>query len=244
MAYLGVGLQSAAEATTPEVRALVEQAAGVWTRDPQSAEWLSAGAPSARVQVAADLAHVWFREVAPPAARAGRLTLVANFDYGIWPGQAAALAAVRAIAPRECVWLAQESRELPGAEKALHPALDEDERARWRLVEPDQPGASLRTVMAGWPSGEWLLTSRYHAALAGAWSGAKIVVIATNAKLAAVARELGAARVTPDASQAEVQRALQTAEPARTTRAAAELAERATAAALAVGLRSGIARGG
>ncbi len=243
MAYLGVGLQSAAEATAPEVRTLVEQAVGVWTRDPQSAEWLAAGAPRARVEAAADLAHVWFRDVAPPAARAGRLTLVANFDYGSWPGQAAALAAVRAIAPRERVWLAQESRELPGAEKALHAALDDDERSHWQLVEPERPGAPLRTVMAAWPSGEWLLTSRYHAALTGAWSGARIVVIATNAKLAAAAREIGAAVVTPDASRAEVQRALQAAAPARAGIAAAALAEQATAAALAVGLRSGIARG-
>lgn len=243
MAYLGVGLQSEAEAKLPEVQMLAEQAVGVWTRDPQSAEWLAAGARGARVEAGADLAHVWFREVAPPSAKPGRMTLVANFDYGIWPGQTSLLAAARAVPAREWIWLAQESRELPGAEKALHAALPNEERARWQLVGPDRPGAPLAAVMSDWPSGEWLVTSRYHAALAGAWAGSRIVVVGTNAKLAAAAREIGAAVVAPDAGEEQVRRALGEAVPAGSGMLSADAAWRATAAALAAARRSDIAPG-
>lgn len=243
MVYLGVGLQSEAEARLPEVQLLAEQAVGVWTRDPQSAAWLAAHARGARVVAGADLAHVWFRESMPPAAREGRFTVVANFDYGSWPGQAAFLATARTTAAREWIWLAQESRELPGAEKALHGMLPREEQARWKLVGPDRPGAPLGAVMQDWPSGEWLVTSRYHAALAGAWAGSRIVVVGTNAKLAAAARELGAAAVAPDAGEKELRRALEAATPAQPGLAAADAAWQATAAALAAAGRSDIAPG-
>lgn len=244
MVYLGVGLQSETEATAGEVRSLVEQAAGIWTRDPQSAEWLARGAAGARVAVGADLAHVWFRQAAPPAAKAGRFTLVANFDYGVWPGQAAMLAAASALPMREWIWLAQEARPLPGAEKVLHAGLSAEAQARWRLVAPDREGEPLSEVMGGWPSGEWLVTARYHAALAGAWAGSKIVVVGTNAKLSAAAREIGATVVSPDADEAAVKYALAAAAPARPGVRAAEAAWRATAAALAGGRRSDIAPSG
>jgi hypothetical protein len=243
MVYLGVGLQSESEAQAPEVRALAEQAAGIWTRDPQSADWLQAGAKGARVEAGADLAHGWFREVAPPRAQPGRFTLVANFDYGAWPGQNAMLAAAQEVTAKEWIWLAQESRELPGAEKTLYGALEDAARACWRLVEPDRPGEPLAAVMLGWPSGEWLVTARYHAALAGAWAGSKILVVGTNAKLAAAARELGAAVVAPDAGVEQVRRLLAEATPARPGRESAEAAWRATAAALRIGQRSDVAPG-
>ena len=80
---------------------------------------------------------------------------------------------------------------------------------------PDRPGAPLTDVFARWPGGEWLLTSRYHAALAGGWAGSEIVVIATNEKLRAAACELGAPIVAPDADEATVARAIASAPPAR-----------------------------
>ena len=47
--------------------------------------------------------------------------------------------------------LAQEARELPGAERALHAALPGDRRRVWELVAPDAPGAPLSSAMARWP---------------------------------------------------------------------------------------------
>ena len=111
MFYLGVGVQTATELAAPGVRELGAQAAGIWTRDIASAERLSARHPGVPVRAAADLAHVFFRAFPPPAAKAGRLTVVANFDYAEWPGGAAFLHAADRLPADARVWLAQESRE-------------------------------------------------------------------------------------------------------------------------------------
>jgi polysaccharide pyruvyl transferase WcaK-like protein len=225
MFFLGVGVQTAAELALADVRNLCAQAAGIWTRDPESAKFLGAlPVPPVRLKSAADLAHVFFRDVPPPAATAGRLTVVANFDYAAWAGEAEFLRAATALPATERVWLAQESRDLPGAERALHAALPDTERTRWHLVIPDEPGAPLNDALARWPSGEWLVTSRYHAALAGAWARSKIVVISTNEKLRAAARELSAPLLSPSADHAAVAHALAAATPAHPPHASADLA--------------------
>ena len=136
-------------------------------------------------------------------------------------------------------WLAQESRELPGAERALFASLPAAERARWRLVCPETPGAPLPEVIAAWPSGEWLVTSRYHAALAGAWSRSKIVVLSTNEKLRAAARDLQAPLVSPESDEETITRALAAATPAAPP---GLLADRAFAACTDLVHRAGLAR--
>ncbi len=245
MFFLGVGIQTATELANPDVRHICSRASAIWTRDPASAERMATLGSALPVASAADLAHVFFRETPPPPFRPGRLTLVANFDYGAWPGQAALLRAAQlpsaGFAPSEYVWLAQESRDLPGAERALHAALSPGDRSRWQLIVPDEPAASavpsplasevppdiapsptsgtsthattgtLKSVFARWPSGEWLVTARFHAALAGAWSGSKIVILSTNEKLRAAARELACPVLAPDADEATALAALQSA---------------------------------
>jgi hypothetical protein len=224
MFYLGIGVQSRAELIDPVVRRLAAHAAGIWTRDPASAEYLASLPVPPPIEAAADLAHVFFRDGSPPAARAGRLTFVPNFDYHAWPAQDVFLGALEAWPARERIWLAQETRELPGAERALHAALPAERQARWRLEVPDVPGAPLAKALGRWPSGEWLVTARFHAALAGAWAGSRVVVIATNEKLRAAARELHCPSVSPDTDAAGLTRALHAAAPARPGHGQAERA--------------------
>jgi len=244
MYFLGVGVQTSAELADPDVQRICAQAAAIWTRDAASAERLAALPAPPPIASAADLAHLFFRETPPPAASAGRLTLVANFDYGAWPGQAAFLSAAQASVPglaiTERVWLAQESRELPGAERALHHALPLADRARWSLAIPDRlpspaeslatAGAptsaeSLTTALSRWPSGAWLVTARFHAALAGAWAGSKIAILATNEKLRAAAHELACPLLATDADAATVTRTLHSlSSQAGVPRAALDLA--------------------
>lgn len=213
MFYLGVGVQDAQELGVPDVQQLCRQAAGTWTRDAASAARLRALAGMGPVEAAADLAHLFFQATPPPRALPGRVTLVANFDYGAWAGRDACLQAVDQLRPATRVWLAQESRELPGAEKALHAALPEAERATWPLVAPDQAGTPLAGIAGRWPSGEWLITSRFHAAIAGAWAGSKIVVIGINEKLRGIARDLDATLIEPGADASTVLSALRSARP-------------------------------
>jgi polysaccharide pyruvyl transferase WcaK-like protein len=232
MYFLGIGVQTDGELNLPEVQRICAQAAGIWTRDSASAERLRALPSAPRVEAAADLAHVFFRETPPPPAHHGRVTLVANFDYGAWPAQRAFLDALYALPAREHTWLAQESRNLPGAERALYAALPPADRSRWQLVSPDTPGTDLPDVLATWPSAEWLLTARYHAALAGAWAGSKVIVLSTNEKLRAASVELGAPLLAPDADQPLITRALQQANVPALPHASAERAYDACAALL------------
>ncbi len=230
MFYLGVGVQTAAELDEPDVRRLCARAAGIWTRDAASAARLLALATPPPIAAAADLAHLFFRDLRPPAAAPRRLTLVANFDYGTWSGQSSCLQALEGLPAAERVWLAQESRALPGAERALFAALPAAAQARWRLVSPEIAGAPLPAVLARWPSGEWLVTSRYHAAVAGAWSRSKIVVIAINEKLRAATAELKVAALSPDADFSAATAALDAAVAPSPPTALAESAYAACAA--------------
>jgi polysaccharide pyruvyl transferase WcaK-like protein len=230
MFYLGVGVQTAEEVRVPEVRTLCAQARGIWTRDAASAERLQSLGLTTPIAAGADLAHILFSHQPPPSARTGALALVANFDYGAWPGRDACLQAIQAIAPTERIWLAQESRELPGAERALFAGLPKEERARWQLAVPDEAGAPLAEVVTRWPSGEWLITSRFHAAIAGAWAGSKVVVIGTNEKLRSIAQDLGTPLIEPEADPATVLHALKTARPSPPPLALASQAEAACAA--------------
>lgn len=221
MFYLGVGVQTTSELSLPDTQGLCAAATAIWTRDQASAERL-ASLPTRPpyLAAAADLAHLFFRSTPPPPPLPGRLTLVANFDYNSWSGQSACLNAVHSTAfvpqLRQPIWLAQESRDLPGAERALYASLPPAEQSRWQLVVPDLPSSttpSLAEALARWPSGEYLITSRFHAAFAGAWAGSKIVVIGTNEKLRAAARELACPLIEPDAAEATVLQALRAAAP-------------------------------
>ncbi len=236
MFFLGIGVQTADELAVPEVRGLCARAAGIWTRDAISAERIAALNSPPPVEAATDLAHLFFRDFPPPRAARGRLTLVPNFDYGVWPGLASCLAAIDRIKPSDRVWLAQESRDLPGAERALYTTLPTTEQLRWRLVSPEKAGAPLHAVLADWPSGEWLLTARYHAALAGAWAHSKIIVLSTNEKLRAVARELKVPLLSPSADEATVARTFESFTAPSLLRSA--LAERAYEACAAFVRRS------
>ena len=231
MFFLGIGGQDPDAYAVDELRAAARQAKSIWTRDPLTAEALvRIGASASRVHGGADLAHVYFADNPPPPARTGRLAAVLNFDYGTWPGLDTALAALARLPAKERVWLAQESRPLPGAERWLFDQLTPAERARWRLQPADIPGASLAETLARWPSAEWMLSSRFHATLAAAWAGSRAVVIGTNAKLAGVAKECGYPLLEPSADPAGLAEALQAAVPPDQ----AALAGRAAAARHAV----------
>lgn len=225
MYYLGIGSQSEAELQDPDVRRLCAQARAIWTRDALTAQRLQGVA--ALVEEGADLAHAFFRSHRPPLPRARRIALTPNFDFGEWPGQSAFVAAAESRPVDERIWLAQESRELAGAELMLYSGLSPAERQRWRLIAPDLPGFPLTRIVDQWPMAEYVVTARYHSAVISAWAGAKLVVIETNEKLRAASREFQCATVAPDASATQVSEAFRTASAPTRPHARAELADAA-----------------
>lgn len=221
MFYLGVGVQTTTELQVADVRSICHQVEFIWTRDAASATRMATLISPARVRAAADLAHVFFNLHRPPSTHPGRIAVVANFDYADWAGLPALAAGIDHVPALERIWLAQETRDLPGAERALYAALPSEVQARWRLLVPDENShpatadtgstAALDRVLARWPSAEWLVSSRYHACIAGAWAGSKIVVILTNEKLRAVADELNAVTLAPDADATTIAQVIATA---------------------------------
>ncbi len=207
MRFLGVGGQDAAAYDLPETRAVCQQAESIWTRDAATAEALSQIVSGVRVRQGADLAHIWLEKHPPRPAKVGRFVTVLNFDYASWPGMEAALKSLEALPARERIWLAQESRALPGAELQLHAQLLEQERARWSLQLAERP--SMLQATQEWPCGEWQLSSRFHATIVAAWAGSKTVVLATNDKLRGIATELGYPALAPDADLSHLANLLQ-----------------------------------
>lgn len=183
MYFLGIGGQDPAAYALPEVQAVLRQADRIWTRDECTASTAAAAGGTDRVTAGADLAHLHFRRSAVPAAQAGRFSAVLNFDYTAMPAWLpAAVQVADQLGATEKIWAVQEDRALPGAERWLFEELTPAQRSGWQLRQE---------TLANWPSGQWLLSSRYHSTLAGAWAGSRAVVIALNEKLRAAADETG-----------------------------------------------------
>lgn len=215
MYFLGVGVQRTEEMSDNDVLRICRQARAIWTRDAASADRLKTALPGTAVAAAADLSHLFFAATPPPPPVAGRVGVVANIDYAAWPELPALVNALESLRSSQRLWLAQENRNLPGAERQLFASLPAEIRARWELRALDNSAEPLANLIASWPTPEWLVTSRYHAAIASAWAGSKVVVIGINEKLRSIAAYLGAPLIAPSATPAELVSALSQAAPPR-----------------------------
>jgi len=183
MYFLGIGGQDPAAYALPAVADVLRQVQHVWTRDAMTAEAALAVSGGSSVTAGADLAHVHFRQATPQAAKHGRFSAVLNFDYASMPAWLpSALDVADQLGAAEKVWAVQEERLLPGAERWLFDQLTAEQRHGWQLRQ--EP-------LERWPSGQWLLSSRYHSTLAGAWAGSRAVIVGLNEKLRAAADETG-----------------------------------------------------
>ncbi len=85
----------------------------------------------------------------------------------------------------------------PGSEDAdrirteLLASLPPSHRSRVQVRAPDYSKATLSELAGCWGAPETVVSSRYHGALVAAWSGARVVVIERNAKLAGLVKQLG-----------------------------------------------------
>jgi len=226
MFFVGIGVQTPAELENPDVLRVCRAAHTIWTRDRVSAKRLSPIA-STRVHAAADLSHALFRRSSLPSPARDSIGIVANCDYQAWPQLSGWVEALEILRPQKRFWIAQETRDLPGAERALFGSLPERLRSRWEMRDADEPECPLSDVIAEWPTPDLLVTCRYHAAIASAWAGAKVLVVEINEKLRSIARDLGVPAVAPTASTAELISAISQTHRAANLDHLAEAAERA-----------------
>lgn len=225
MDFLGVGGQDPDAYVLPEIKSLCQQAEHIWTRDAHTANILSGTLGSSKVTEASDISHIWLSIHRPNTAAKGRIVVTVNFDYQNWPPLNSLVTQLSALPARERLWVAQEQRPLPGAEIALHASLQEAQRAQWKLVEIDPVSSQDNTTgnnlrqrtlidcTNNWPTGEWLLSSRFHSAIVGAWAGSKILVLETNLKLKDIAKTLDCKRISLDEKPADIAKKLERATP-------------------------------
>ncbi len=233
MFFLGVGVNEAAALDVPQAHRVLAAAERIWTRDATSLALLREAATFApsTITEAADLAHLVLAEIEFAAPAPDETGFVLNFEDSrqFKLSVLADLVENVARAGRRPVWLVQECRPLPGSEMALHGELSPAARAAADVRNPDYAHApSIRELLATWGVPGALLTTRYHAALAGAWMGAAAVAFARSAKVIAGAEQLGLPLLRDLSDPEAATRVLASARPADRLRlrAVADLARR------------------
>jgi len=212
MFFLGIGGQDTLAYENADLIKIMSQSESIWTRDELT--YLALKKSHSSVRHGSDLSHILFDAHTLPQAASGRLTTALNFDYKTWNNMSDNIQALEALKPKERIWMAQESREIPGAEKSLFNILPEKLKLLWTLNQNASPFESVKDIISKWPSGEWLLSSRYHTTLASAWSGSKTVVLETNVKLKSAAIDCGFELVKVNANSNDLLKAFYRAQPA------------------------------
>ena len=228
--FLGIGGQELLAFEDSDLRSVFERAQRVWMRDAWSLPAMKKFMPSERISPGADLAHLVLQSHSSTAAP-GRIVVTLNFDFQSWSSLPVALDAIGKINPAERVWFSQESRPLDGSEQSIWSQLPQSETRNWEPQVADNGSPSAEAILKNWPTGEWLISSRFHACLVAMWAGSKIVVVGTNDKLRGLAEDFDLPIVDPNASSNEWNQAIASAKPVSRNRlnAAARDAKRACA---------------
>ncbi len=214
MAFLGIGSQDDNAFNNSVLTHIMQSSNFISARDFSTYKaLLNIRIDHKKIYLGADLSHLFFSRNLAQFAHKGRLTMVLNSDYKSWPNLNSLVSDLSQLRADEQIWLIQESRPLPGSEQDLYQCLSLDVKAKWTPVFAEKTNEPLSNILTKWPTGEWTLTSRYHACLTSLWGGSKTTVLALNGKLKAVASEFGLAALPMDASNDAIITALRTSKP-------------------------------
>jgi len=190
MFFLGVGVNEPAALADPRARAVVDYASHIWARDERSAELLSDAGAAGKVSAAADLAHIWLGRQAWPAIEDDVLAYALNFEDSRQFDPQALTDMLFGRDGFQHRWLVQEVRRLAGSELDMIDRLPQDCRQRLDVRFPPYADGTLDALIACWGSPRWLVSSRYHAAVVGAWAGARVVSIARGEKVRGLTQQI------------------------------------------------------
>jgi len=183
MYFLCVGINNITAIQQEVTRALVDYAAYIWTRDELAAGVLAQIRGHDSIATGSDLAHIYLRDrtILPPEPNSLAYLLI--FENEKLFEIAALYEVMDKMRGRRQHWLVQEVRTLPGSENELLARLDVHHRSAVDVRIPDYRNDSINRYLQRWGAPEILLTSRYHAAILGAWMGSRILTVARNDKL-------------------------------------------------------------
>ena len=193
MFFLGTGLNDRAALADPRARDALAGAAHLWIRDADCASWTAAAAGPERVTAVADLAHIFLEQLPTRTPDSHRLGWTLAFEDESRCATGAIEQVVARLPDWTHDWLVQDVRLLPGGERWWHRQLDATTRRITHLRLPDYAAATAAQLLAAWPCGEAVVSSRYHALLVGAWRGSRLVAVSRSDKLAAAATSLDCA---------------------------------------------------
>jgi|GEM_PF-1055577 predicted O-linked N-acetylglucosamine transferase (SPINDLY family)/polysaccharide pyruvyl transferase WcaK-like protein/nitrite reductase/ring-hydroxylating ferredoxin subunit len=238
--FLGCSVDYRTDVGRPDIRALLDNAAWIWTREALSTASLRRMGFT-RTATGADLAHLALRNLSPTRLEPDSTGFICNFEraeqFSI--EALAALIEATAGAGRTVPWLVQEVRPLPGSELELYHRLPAAARALIELRQPDYQTDSTDELVRSWGRPARLFSSRFHGAIIGAWLGSRVVIFERQQKLRGIAADLGIASFAELPAPDQLAQAFERVRPVPQSvlDEAADRAERACAAFLAEATR-------
>jgi nitrite reductase/ring-hydroxylating ferredoxin subunit/polysaccharide pyruvyl transferase WcaK-like protein len=214
--FLCCSVDHRVDAHRPEIRAILDTASWIWTRDTLSTAALKAMGFD-RVTTAADLGHLAMQAVSRVPLVPTSTGFVCNFEqsdhYSI--ELIVSLIAAEQAASRTVAWLVQEMRALPGSELDIYHRLPARTQQQLRLCKPDYGSNSVSELVSGWQGCDRLFSTRFHAAIIGAWSGSRVVTFERQRKLRGLAEDLGIVSFSSMPDPDRLVRAFERAQPVR-----------------------------
>jgi polysaccharide pyruvyl transferase WcaK-like protein len=213
--FLGIGGQDQTALIDARLKTIINLSESVWLRDNNLYNHLmnSNSLDKNRLHQASDLAHIIFKNHIKRKIKHNTITATLNFDYNSWPLLDSTLNSIKKLSLNEHFWLIQEKRTLPGSEKDIYSKLTSEQQFIWKSIAWDNSENNILDSLNMWPSTEFMLTSRFHATLASAWSGAKTVVLPINLKLKTLSEEYGIQLLSIDKNPYDISEALDKAKP-------------------------------
>ena len=191
MFFLGTGVNDRESLDDPRARDALAHATFLWMRDADCARWTEERVGTDKVGTAADCAHIFLAQAMLGVPEPRHVGWAMAFEDETRCTTKVIEETIDGLPEWRHDWLVQDVRCLPGGERWRHRQLGDRIRRAARLGVPDYDAATIAHLLAAWPVGEVLVSSRYHALLVGAWRGSRLVAVQRNDKLAAAARSLG-----------------------------------------------------
>lgn len=225
----GIGCEAEVLQERELAQAVVQQTQRIWTRDAASRSVLvdELGADPESVFLAGDLAHIALNRVFPDVPnrhnRAGRVGLV-------FYGDRTAPLDVEAIrrfanylrSEHDLVFLANDVRKTRSMERGLYDRAFGGFRSffRWKpdWYSPEYDSEDIAGLVKHFATYDAVISSRYHALVAAAWAGCRVVAISRSSKINFLADELGIPVVPKCLDEYALRAALIQAQPVNRTK--------------------------